>query len=62
MSDKSRRTGVSEARSGSLDGHPFFLVFPNDYSVRDRNYKRAALHPLQHNQSNNHNPGTLIAQ
>lgn len=44
-------------------GHPLSVLgFPNHYSLRDRKYKRVALHPEQHNQSNNHNASSLIAQ
>lgn len=57
------RARVSQTNNCRLSGHMLiFLGFPNDYSVGDRKYKSAASHTLQHNQSNDHNPGCLIAQ
>lgn len=41
-------------------GHPLIVLgFPNHYSLRDRKYKRGALHLQHQNQSNNHNISSL---
>lgn len=57
------RAWVSRTNYRCLSGQTLVILgFPNNYSVGHRKFKSAASHTVQHNQSNNRNPGSLIAQ